>query len=74
MVPCSNPNDHQEYNQGRTDCHEDCNKIKQFLISSYKKTLHPLIRDDIHRNIDDDATPARGPRPSRCKLITTSFE
>lgn len=74
VAPCSNPNDHQEYNQGRTDCHEACNTIKQFLISSYKKTLHPLIKDDIHRNIDD-TTRARGPQPSRCcdERWTTSW-
>ncbi|KAK9051138.1 hypothetical protein SSX86_027764 [Deinandra increscens subsp. villosa] len=69
----TNPDDHQ---QGRPDCEEDRDSVKSFLISSYKKTLHPLIKDDIHENNDNDTTRGvRGPQSSiRCdNLWTTSW-
>ncbi|XP_076921449.1 ABC transporter G family member 21-like [Bidens hawaiensis] len=66
VVTCTNPDDHQQYNQGRQDSHEDGNSVIQFLISSYKKTLFPLIEDDIHRNTGDETRAIRGPQSSRC--------
>lgn len=72
VAPSTNPDDHQQYNQGRP---EDRNSVKQFLVSSYKKTLHPLIKDDIHRNIHDTTCAIRGPQSSRCcdNIWTTSW-
>lgn len=64
--PTTNPDDHRQHNQGQTDCHEDRNSVKQYLISSYKKTLHQLIKDDIHRNIRETSRANRGPQSSRC--------
>ncbi|XP_071705817.1 ABC transporter G family member 21-like [Rutidosis leptorrhynchoides] len=64
--PNSNPGDNQQCNQGRTECHEDRNSLKQFLISSYKKTLHPLIKEDIRRNFNDPDRATGGPQSSRC--------
>ncbi|KVH97461.1 ABC transporter G family member 21 [Cynara cardunculus var. scolymus] len=70
VAPSTNPEDHQQYNQGRP---EDRNSVKQFLISSYKKTLHPLIKDDIHRNIHDTTRAIGGPKSSRrCDNIWTT--
>ncbi|CAH1416844.1 unnamed protein product [Lactuca virosa] len=66
VAPSTNPDDHRQYNQGKADSHEDRNSIKQSLISSYKKTLHHLIKDDIHRNIHDATRAHRGPQSSRC--------
>lgn len=72
MAPSTSvPDDNQQYDQGRTECHEDRNSVKQFLISSYKKNLHPLIKDDIHRNIHDPVRAIRGPQSSRCKFKST---
>ncbi|KAI3818338.1 hypothetical protein L1987_12143 [Smallanthus sonchifolius] len=66
VVPSTNTDDHQQYNQSRQDCHEDDKSVKQFLISSYKKTLYPLIKDDIHRKTHDESCAIRGPQTSRC--------
>ncbi|KAI3719930.1 hypothetical protein L6452_20836 [Arctium lappa] len=72
VAPSTNPDDHQQFNQGIS---EDRNSVKQFLISSYKKTLHPIIKDDIHRNIHDTTCAIRGPKSSRCcdNIWTTSW-
>lgn len=73
VAPSTNPDDHQQYNQGRP---EDIKSVKQFLISSYKKTLHPLVKDDIHRNFHDTTGAIRGPiLSSRCcdNIWTTSW-
>ncbi|KAK1425596.1 hypothetical protein QVD17_20950 [Tagetes erecta] len=71
---CTNPDDHQQY-QVTSDRQEDRDSVKSFLISSYKKTLQPLIKDDIHKN-NHDATPVvAGPHtPRRCdNRWTTSW-
>ncbi|KAF5762162.1 putative ABC-type maltose transporter [Helianthus annuus] len=61
----TNPDDHQQYNQGTPDRQEDRDSVKLFLISSYKKTLHPLIKDDIHKNNHDTTRAIGGPQSSR---------
>ncbi|KAL4586544.1 hypothetical protein LXL04_011180 [Taraxacum kok-saghyz] len=71
VAPSTSPDDHRHYNQGKPD--EDRNSIKQSLISSYKKTLHHLIKDDIHRNTHDATTATRGPQSSRCTNIYKWF-
>lgn len=75
VAPCTNQDDNQHHNHGRPDSHEDGNTIKQFLISSYKKNLHPLIKDDIIKNIPDQTRAIRGPQSSRCcdNIWTTSW-
>ncbi|XP_076911213.1 ABC transporter G family member 21-like [Bidens hawaiensis] len=60
----TNPDDHQQYKQ-TPDCQEDRDSVKLLLISSYKKTLHPLIKVDIHKNDNDTTRAIRGPQSSR---------
>ncbi|KAJ0430915.1 putative ABC-type maltose transporter [Helianthus annuus] len=63
VVPSTNPDDHQDYRQ---DSHEEGKSVKQFLISSYKKTLYPLIKEDINREINDATRAIRGPQSPNC--------
>lgn len=68
VAPCTNPDDHHQQYQVTSDRQEDRDSVKSFLISSYKKTLQPLIKDDIHKN-NHDATPVvAGPHTSRGEL------
>ncbi|KAM0016806.1 putative ABC transporter, AAA+ ATPase domain, P-loop containing nucleoside triphosphate hydrolase [Helianthus debilis subsp. tardiflorus] len=63
VVPSTNPDDHQDYRQ---DSHEEGKSVKQFLISSYKKSLYPLIKEDINREINDATRAIRGPQSPNC--------
>nr|XP_043606319.1 ABC transporter G family member 21-like isoform X1 [Erigeron canadensis] len=57
VSPTKNQDDHQGI---RPDHHEDQESIKQFLISSYKKNLHPLVKDDIRQNARDTTRVIQG--------------
>nr|GEY24634.1 ABC transporter G family member 21 [Tanacetum cinerariifolium] len=62
-------------NQGRSNRQGDENSIKHFLISSYKRKLQPLVKNDIHQNVQDSIQAIQGTSPSRrCdKQWTTSW-
>ncbi|KAG8366541.1 hypothetical protein BUALT_Bualt17G0090600 [Buddleja alternifolia] len=47
VTPDSGQDDQIDY-YGRQENHDDQNSNKQFLIHSYKKNLHPLLKDEIH--------------------------
>ncbi|KAL8227657.1 hypothetical protein R6Q57_015241 [Mikania cordata] len=66
VAPCTTSDDHHQPNHSTPDRQEDRNSLKLFLISSYKKTLEPLIKDDIHKHSHDTTRAIRsGPQPSR---------
>ncbi|KAK6134055.1 hypothetical protein DH2020_032200 [Rehmannia glutinosa] len=52
VTPDSRHDDQIEFH-GREDHHDDLHSTKQFLIYSYKKNLHPLINEEIHKGSHD---------------------
>ncbi|XP_057478934.1 ABC transporter G family member 21-like [Actinidia eriantha] len=64
MTPDTKQDDHHEYH-GRTDHHEDQNSTKQYLISSYKKNLYPVLKDELRRSCGAHIQSIPGALPSR---------
>lgn len=64
VAPNTKQDDHQEF-QGRSDHHEEQNSIKQSLISSYKKNLHPFLKAEIHQNLKDPVLSLSGKSSAR---------
>ncbi|CAL0299728.1 unnamed protein product [Lupinus luteus] len=57
------------------DNHEDQASIKQSLISSYKKNLYPVLKEEIHRNNNDSVSLTSGtPRSSDNQWSTSWWE
>ncbi|XP_004297158.1 PREDICTED: ABC transporter G family member 21 [Fragaria vesca subsp. vesca] len=54
IAPDAKQDDQLEYN-GRLDHHEEQNSTKQFLVSSYKKNLHPALKAEIQQSQKDPA-------------------
>ncbi|KAK6157728.1 hypothetical protein DH2020_011976 [Rehmannia glutinosa] len=52
VTPDSRHDDQIDFH-GREDHHDDLHSTKQFLIYSYKKNLHPLINEEIHKGSHD---------------------
>ncbi|KAK6157720.1 hypothetical protein DH2020_011968 [Rehmannia glutinosa] len=52
VTPDSRHDDQIDFH-GREDHHDDLHATKQFLIYSYKKNLHPLINEEIHKGSHD---------------------
>ncbi|XP_071695464.1 ABC transporter G family member 21-like [Rutidosis leptorrhynchoides] len=63
-----NRDHHQQDHQGSSDNQNDHKSIKQFLISSYKNNLQPLVKDDIHENFQDTSLTIQGTPPSKRAL------
>ncbi|WCJ35703.1 ABC-2 type transporter family protein [Euphorbia peplus] len=49
--------DDQVENHGRSDHHDDQNAIRQSLISSYRKHLHPNLKSEMNQNFQDSVHP-----------------
>ncbi|PIN25934.1 Transporter, ABC superfamily (Breast cancer resistance protein) [Handroanthus impetiginosus] len=54
VTPDSKQDDQIDFH-GRQDHHDDHNSTKQFLICSYKKNLHPLLKQEIHEDSQDQS-------------------
>ncbi|KAI3467159.1 hypothetical protein Pfo_023822 [Paulownia fortunei] len=52
LTPDSRQDDQNDFH-GRQDHHDDIQSTKQFLIYSYKKNLHPLVKEEIHQGSQD---------------------
>ncbi|XP_051122381.1 ABC transporter G family member 21 [Andrographis paniculata] len=50
VPPDSRQDDEADFH-GRLDLHDDQNSTKQFLIQSYKKNLHPLLKQELTYHI-----------------------
>ncbi|KAL0396847.1 UNVERIFIED_CONTAM: ABC transporter G family member 21 [Sesamum calycinum] len=74
ITPDSGQDDHEhDFDHGRQlDHHDDHNSTKQFLIYSYKKNLHPLIKEEIHQASQDSGKPSPSKRCSE-KQWTNSW-
>lgn len=64
VAPETDQGDQQEFH-GRTDHHDVQNSTKQSLISSYKKNLHPVLKNEINQSFRDPVHVVGGPSPSR---------
>ncbi|XP_044488294.1 ABC transporter G family member 21 [Mangifera indica] len=67
IAPDVKQDDQQEFH-GRLDNHDDQNSTKEFLISSYRKNLHPALQAEIRQNSQDPSLSTSGVSSSRrCK-------
>lgn len=61
VAPDTNQNEPHEFH-GISDHHDDQNSIKKSIVSSYKKNIYPVLRDEINRTFKDTVG---GPLPAR---------
>ncbi|XP_010528033.1 PREDICTED: ABC transporter G family member 21-like [Tarenaya hassleriana] len=70
--------DTKQYDQaelhGRLDRHEEQNSVKQMLMSSYRKNLYPLLKEEISRTLPQHqaVSGSRTKSPTRTKEIKWS--
>ncbi|KAH6823194.1 ABC-2 type transporter family protein [Perilla frutescens var. hirtella] len=63
ITPDSRQVDEQNHEfLGRQEHHDDLQSTKQFLIYSYKKNLHPLLKEEIHHNSHDQPDSTKSSR------------
>ena len=55
IAPDLKPDEQLEFH-GRVDHHDDQNSTKQYLISSYKKNIYPVLKADINQNLQDSSS------------------
>lgn len=63
MIPDARQDDQTEF-PGRPDHRDDKNSIRQFLVSSYKKTIYPSLKDEIQHSFQVPVHPS-GVSPPR---------
>ncbi|KAL8518335.1 hypothetical protein ACS0TY_009636 [Phlomoides rotata] len=64
VTPDSTQDDEVDFH-GRQDHHDDIQSTKQFLVHSYKKNLHPLLKEEIHLPSSQDQPHSAKSSPSR---------
>ncbi|GMI99959.1 ATP-binding cassette G21 [Hibiscus trionum] len=65
MAPDVKPEEQVEFH-GRVDHTDDQNSTKQYLISSYKKNIHPTLKADINQNLQDSSVSTAKSSKSSC--------
>ncbi|XWS64378.1 hypothetical protein CRYUN_Cryun06bG0181100 [Craigia yunnanensis] len=55
IAPDVKPDEQLEFH-GRVDHHDDQNSTKQYLISSCKKNIYPVLKADINQNLQDSSS------------------
>ncbi|XVE91354.1 hypothetical protein REPUB_Repub01dG0002400 [Reevesia pubescens] len=73
IAPDVKPDEQLEFH-GRVEQHDhDHNSTKQYLISSYKKNIYPVLKADINQNMQDSSISTVKSSKSSCGEVETQW-